>query len=55
MEKIKQFENSEYEELIGALVGDIFYEGAISNTTKIAIIRRYSEIILRKIFSLETK
>ena len=52
MEKIKQFENSEYEELIGALVGDIFYEGAISNTTKIAIIRRYSEIILRKIFNI---
>ncbi len=52
MEKIKQFENSEYEELIGALVGDIFYEGAISNTTKIAIIRRYSKIILRKIFNI---
>ncbi len=49
---MQKFENIEYEELIGALIGDIFYEGAISNTTKIAIIRRYSEIILRKIFDI---
>ena len=46
------FRNEEYECLIGNLVGDIFYTGVISNTTKIATIRRYSEIVIRKIFNI---
>lgn len=51
-ERKKIFRNEEYESLIGSLVGDIFYTGMISNTTKIAVIRRYSEIVIRKIFNI---
>ena len=51
-EEKKIFRNEEYESLIGNLVGDIFYTGSISNTTKIAVIRRYSEIVIRKIFNI---
>lgn len=47
-----KFNNEAYKEVMKCLVGDIFYTNNLSITSRISIIRRYSEIILRKLIDI---
>ena len=50
-----KFNNEAYKEVMKCLVGDIFYTNNLSITSRISIIRRYSEIILRKLDKTKKK
>ena len=49
---MKKFDNEKYQILAKDLMGDIFYL-ATSNRNKIATIRRYAEVIVRKILDID--
>lgn len=48
---MKKFDNEKYQILVKDLMGDIFYS-EISNRNKIATIRQYAEVIVRKILDI---
>lgn len=49
---MNNFDNNQYKELVTELIGDTFYS-EISYRTKIANIRRYTEVIVRKLLDIE--
>ena len=49
---MRNFENSDYQILVEDLMRDIFYAES-SNRNKIATIRQYAEVIVRKILDCE--
>lgn len=49
---MKKFENEKYQILAKDLMGDIFYSET-SNRNKIATIRQYAEVIVRKILDID--
>lgn len=48
---MKKFDNEKYQILAKDLMGDIFYSET-SNRNKIATIRQYAEVIVRKILDI---
>ena len=50
---MKKFDNEKYQILAKDLMGDIFYS-EISNRNKIATIRQYTEVIVRKILDIDS-
>lgn len=49
---MKNFDNEKYQILVKDLMGDIFYSNT-SNRNKIATIRQYAEVIMRKILDID--
>lgn len=49
---MKKFDNEKYQILVKDLMGDIFYSET-SNRNKIATIRQYAEVIVRKILDID--
>lgn len=52
---VKKFNNEVYQSLASDLIGDIFYLDGRSNRGKIASIRQYTEIIVRRILNYPQK
>ena len=50
---MKKFDNEKYQILAKDLMGDIFYSET-SNRNKIATIRQYAEVIVRKILDIDS-
>lgn len=51
---MKKFDNEKYQILVKDLMGDIFYSET-SNRNKIATIRQYAEVIVRKILDIDPR
>ena len=51
---MKKFDNEKYQILVKDLMGDIFYSET-SNRNKIATIRQYAEVIVRKIIDIDPR
>lgn len=49
---MKKFNNEQYQILVKDLMGDIFYSET-SNRNKIATIRQYAEVLVRKILDID--
>ncbi|MBS7821499.1 hypothetical protein J7552_09430 [Wohlfahrtiimonas chitiniclastica] len=52
---MKNFKNEEYVGLVSDLLSDAFYLDQRSNRGRIATIRQYTEVLVRKILDLPTK
>lgn len=49
---MKKFDNEKYRILVRDLMGDIFYSDT-SNRNKIATVRQYAEVVVRKILDID--
>lgn len=49
---MSSFNNNDYESKISGTLGDLLYIKGLSNDSKIAILRRYAEIVVRKLLDI---